>query len=229
MALIFEITSGPLAGAKYPILEGIRIGRSSGEIIIADPKISGYHAQVEKDSTGQFFLCDRGSQAGLLISGKKTQKVLLAAGVRIQVGKTFLTVKEEAADQQLGENFNWRQALQNEIPQLIAEDQPDPNAVRPFEKPIRFEFIEGPLAEESFVVAFGPRKIGLKTFDIEIKDPTCPGVAFEIEQSEYGIKYTTANSTEVQLNERPITTDTLKSGDVIRIGHNALLVTLLDD
>jgi len=232
MALFLEILEGPGEGQKFRLLPGIRIGRSVGEIIVADPKVSSLHAQVENSENGQLFLVDRGSSNGIRINGQKVQKAAMLSGVRFSIGKTLFRVVEVIAEPSplpdLEVGNGWKEVLQTKVPQLPSTNRSSRASVQPLCPLIELDFLEGIQAEYKIVLGYGPRKAGSDVLDIELQDPLAPDIAFEILPLEDGsIQFQTAYPDIVQLNDTSVNEGILKPGDRIRVGSSLIEVKFL--
>lgn len=232
MALFLEILEGPSEGQKFKLLSGVRIGRITGEILLQDPKVSAFHAQVESLENNQLFLIDRGSSNGIRIHGRKVQKVALLPGVRFHIGKTLFRVVELAAEASpildLKPQDSWKEHLKSNIPKLKSKNHTASILIQPFSPMIELEFLEGLQAETSLVLGYGPRKAGSDVLDIEIQDPVSPDIAFEIIPLEDGsVQFQTSYPEIVQYNELSISSVILKPGDRIRVGASLIEVKFL--
>jgi pSer/pThr/pTyr-binding forkhead associated (FHA) protein len=76
-------------GAKYYLVDEVRIGRSTNSnIVLSDTYGSQQHARVF-DSKGSFYVEDLGSTNGTYVNGRKISYPLeLRVGDRIKIGKT---------------------------------------------------------------------------------------------------------------------------------------------
>lgn len=86
-------------GREYPISSsGLRIGRSrSNEIVLTDSEVSRHHAFVW-ESNGTVYVRDEGSRNGTFVNGSRiANATALHPGDRIQLGGTFLQVREGSA------------------------------------------------------------------------------------------------------------------------------------
>lgn len=239
MGLYIEITNGDSVGAKFPVKEGFRLGRTTGEILVVDPKISSLHAQIEKNSTGSLVLSDRGSSNGLWVGGEKVKGVLMLPGVTFRVGRTTFQVVEidqdlestrvvgDHVDGEASIQKDWRSALAEEVPKLQGQNAEELYHIQAFDPPVRLDFIEGIQFEKSLVLGFGPRKFGSDVFDIELLEPESPFLAFELIPDSGLAKYSTHEYRSVLLNDRQITSDLLKEGDTIRIGKTLIRVSYI--
>jgi pSer/pThr/pTyr-binding forkhead associated (FHA) protein len=89
MPHLVVVTADRNIGAKYYLVDEVRIGRSSNSnIVIDDTYASQQHARVF-DSNGSFHVEDLGSTNGTYVNGRKISYPLeLRQGDRIKIGKT---------------------------------------------------------------------------------------------------------------------------------------------
>jgi hypothetical protein len=92
--------------SSYPVTTSTwRIGRSQdNEMTINDSSISRRHAEINRESNGQFVLYDRGSTNGVYINNKIITKQILSEGDIIEIGDFFLRFTEHPKDFQYGED-----------------------------------------------------------------------------------------------------------------------------
>jgi len=234
MALYLEVLKGESLGSKFPIKEGARIGRTTGEILLPDRKISSLHAQIEKHED-RFVLVDRGSSNGLLINQQRVPSVVLMPGVRFVVGKTQLGVIElseelestklSTFDGHQAEKKDWKEILHEQIPLVLMENCGSQINVQPFSPAIQFDFIQGPETDRSVLLGYGPRKFGSSVLDIELFDKLAPFLAFEIIPEGNRARIVTKEFEAVQLNQRRFSEEYLKNGDLIQIGSSVIRVS----
>ncbi len=91
---------------EYPMTTSTwRIGRSQdNEMTMQDSSISRRHAEINRESNGQFIIYDRGSTNGVYVNNKKINKHILSEGDIIEIGDIFLRFTEHPKDFQLGED-----------------------------------------------------------------------------------------------------------------------------
>jgi pSer/pThr/pTyr-binding forkhead associated (FHA) protein len=229
MAFFIEIINGSEVGTRFRVGDGIRLGRSQGEILINDAKVSALHAQVEKDGHGQLLLVDLDSSNGLRLNGQRVRKIALLPGVTFQVGRTVFRVLELFKDQApLPQDLSnpgakdWRGVLKTQIPRANAQNHTSLIKTQPFSPALRLNFLQGIQADTSIVLGYGPRQIGADVLDIEIQDPESPDIAFELTPDDGGVVFSTQHPRQVLLNDLPISTDQIKEGDRIRIGGSLI-------
>lgn len=95
MGLYFEVIEGADRGKRYDLEEGLSFGRSKGDVILHDPKVSGLHAHIEKDASGNWFIVDDKSSNGVKFEGERLPRIHLKPGIVVQMGRTFLRVLED--------------------------------------------------------------------------------------------------------------------------------------
>ncbi len=99
MDLFIEIIVGEPLGKKFKLASGIKVGRKNCEILVADPKISSYHATVVAKGQGsqlKYFLKDNNSSNGIKFNDLKVPELLLSPGVEFRLGNTVFKVVEPA-------------------------------------------------------------------------------------------------------------------------------------
>lgn len=229
MAIYLEINSNEMPGVKHLIFEGITLGRGKADITIPDPKISSIHAKVEKETSGQLVLVDQNSSNGLYLNGQRVKRILLADGVRFQVGKTFFRVISMEAQMQGLPAIPWKEELDQLINGLVMEDAPEPFAILPIIPALQFEFLEGPQAGKTIYLGYGPRVAGAESLDINIQEPQIPNRAFQIQvQSNGEAQFQSLDPSFVRINNNQAFADKLKTGDLIQVGSTIIRVTVLD-
>ena len=229
MVIYLEISEEAKLPRKVRIWEGARIGRTVGEVLIEDAKISSLHAQVEKDAKGGLVLVDQDSANGLRINGQKVKRIAMLLGVRFQVGKTFckvIEINDEAPPlfYEKPKPVSWREVVLEKLPKLEAKDIPGLLPVAPFRPALQLEFIQGIQLEQQIVLGYGPRQFGSTGLDIELLEPEIPPMAFEILCDDGQAKFCTPFPKIVLLNDKSVSVAPLKEGDLIRIGQTLIRV-----
>jgi hypothetical protein len=232
MALYLEVIEGPESGQKFKLVPGVRMGRTTGEILLSEPKMSALHAQVTGFENSKLYLIDSGSSNGIKLDGKRVSKLLLLPGVIFYIGKTSFRVFQqdevEDAPAPLIETDHWIEILKTHIPHLQAQNSSQSEKILPFSSLIELHFIEGVQADRKVTLGYGPRKAGQAVLDIELQDPISPEIAFEIRPLEDGtILFQTVHSDIVLLNDTSLSAESLKSGDQIRIGSSLIEVRFI--
>ena len=83
------ITRGSTAGARFALTaDVVTIGRDPKSIVFLDDiTVSRNHAEVRRDTHGQFELFDSGSLNGTYLDGERVAQAVLREGAQVQVGK----------------------------------------------------------------------------------------------------------------------------------------------
>src|SRR5512134_85015 len=94
MAPKLEVVQGENVGETFKVKLTTRIGREQdNDVVILDPKMSRYHAQISMEA-GQWTLADLGSSNHTYLNGVAvTEPTPLQPGDRISLGETELTLK----------------------------------------------------------------------------------------------------------------------------------------
>lgn len=93
-------------GENYPVTSATwRIGRSmDNEMTIDDNSISRRHAEIQRETNGQFVVYDRGSTNGVYVNNRKVSRHLLTEGDIIEIGDVFLRFTQNPADYQYADD-----------------------------------------------------------------------------------------------------------------------------
>lgn len=230
MLAIVEIIEGDQSGEKHSLWQGARVGRTTGELILSDPKVSSLHAQIELNSKGGLVLVDQNSANGIKINGRRVKRVAMLPGVIFSVGKSTLRVielKDEPPPSLTPSESskNWKDSILNYFEgkelHFTKNSSKEPLAFRPA---LEFSFIEGPQFEQKILVGFGPRQFGSNVLDIELIEPMCPPIAFELSNENGVAIFKTQYPKLVRLNDSNTAESPLNEGDKIRIGQTLILV-----
>ena len=93
MATYITVTDGPMKGQQFELKGGERFGRDKGEIVLNDPKVSSQHALVKKSLMGHLTLTDQRSKNGIIVEGKRVDRVKLKDGVEFRIGANLFRVE----------------------------------------------------------------------------------------------------------------------------------------
>lgn len=229
MALFIHILSGEKFGQKYKISEGIRIGRSKGEVRISDPRVSSLHAEVHVSPLGGFLLVDKGSTHGIRSGNHKIKELLLSEGVRFELGKTLFEVIESAEELEAsgGEKFLDQKEVFNSLIKslsLLRTKNSPKKDLAVFNPALRLGFVEGLEYNRSIYLGYGPRAFGAISLDIELLEPACPDYAFDLIPENGQARLVAKAKNTVQINDSYVDSAVLKQGDRIRVGNTVIRV-----
>ncbi|MCE3010688.1 MAG: FHA domain-containing protein [Proteobacteria bacterium] len=232
MSYYLEIISGPVPLGRFKVKAGYRLGRSTGEILLPDSKISALHAQIETDQNGQYFLVDRGSSNGIKVDGKKVDRLRLLQGIIFQVGKTLLRVVLETEPEDEEETRprvqTWKDSLFEELPRLKKSNLPADGLIQPFRRRVFLEFTAGPQAPKSLAIGYGPRIFGRDSLDFELIEPLAEDASFRI-AAVNGNPVLQPLQPGVLINGVEGGDIELRHGDEIRLGSFAAMVVMKYD
>lgn len=86
MSLRVKVLTGPLKGAEIPLKSGLKFGRTKGDVVLEDSKVSSLHAYVREEAKQVFTLHDNGSKNGIRLGADRVEKLKLEIGVRFHIG-----------------------------------------------------------------------------------------------------------------------------------------------
>jgi hypothetical protein len=91
---------------SYPVTSSTwRIGRSlDNEMTIPDNSISRRHAEIQRESNGQFVVYDRGSSNGVYVNNKKISRHILSEGEILEIGDVFFRFTQNPLDYQYADD-----------------------------------------------------------------------------------------------------------------------------
>ncbi|HPI40827.1 MAG TPA: FHA domain-containing protein, partial [Pseudobdellovibrionaceae bacterium] len=222
-----EGLEGPLAGGYYLLENGTTFGRSQGDIILKDSKVSTSHAKVVVDAAGRYFVLDLDSGNGLFLGDQRVKKVSLLSGVVFQIGRSAFKVHEGAIQdiERLGIIRPWRSRLISLLENVTLKDDYIKGNGLPFIPAIKLEFIQGIQLSQSETFYYGPRMVGQKSLDLELLDPKAPEKAFLLIPQGRSAKIKIFDSQKVLINNQPLKEHNLREGDIIGFGSSLIQVS----
>jgi len=93
------VLEGENAGRAYTLNDEFTgIGRHpSNDIVMADRRVSGFHARIDRGSSGSYTVTDSGSSNGTTLDGELlTEPAELADGAKLALGQTILRFEKGA-------------------------------------------------------------------------------------------------------------------------------------
>ena len=225
MMFLIKGLAGPYQNKHFKIAAGMSLGRRQGEIILEDDNtISALHGRVISLPDGRLCLTDAGSQNQFLVNGKRVGKVDLVDGVVFQIGQSVFQVIKMTDKQSEGLKIekNWKDvvffALNNN------KDLPVSPA-RALNPTVRIDCVQGPSADISWFLGFGPRLFGPLCEDIEILEKDSGDIAFQISQGDQG-PFIVPLSKNVLVNKRQVSEKQLEDGDEVQVGSSIFKIRL---
>ena len=68
------------------------LGRSrEADCVIADPNVSRAHAELRRQSSGDWLIADLGSTNGVKVNGRQVDSARLSPGDQVSIGTTYFT------------------------------------------------------------------------------------------------------------------------------------------
>ncbi len=228
MALLLQIGEGNQKDLKYLLKEGVRIGRSQGEIQIQDPKVSGLHAVVESDDKGQLILRDLNSANGLTINAQRVKRVILVPGVNFLVGATMVKVLMVPDNEIFNHvvRIGWRHSLRAQLEKLRISSSPPPDLLQALNPTVLLTVTHGPAADQVICLGYAPRQIGRDVLDVELRDPLAPPHAVDINPSKGGTGVALINraGNQVKINSQPFLSHEIRDGDQLQFGSSIIRI-----
>lgn len=241
MTLFLEILDGESKGTKFPLRDGLVIGRREADVIIKDSKVSGKHAKVELRPNGKTYLVDLGSSNGIKLAGKRAREIELLEGMEFVLGRTPVRVlrsrdasagegppptQEVVADEIVIESEveTWTELAQELVKRALKEGRDLKREIAPFSPILRLKFVRGVQAGTQWTIGYGPREVGSASIDLILEETGLPGVCFRLLPHHEGALIRIDPSAEVRVNGNRVDAEFLRDGDVIEIKNTQIEV-----
>lgn len=244
MPLYFIVTTGPQKGYKLPIKEGLEIGRSKKSgLRLSDPNVSASHAKVVKKEN-QWILMDNDSLNGTQFNGQSVKSLFLSNGVSFQVGQNTIEVsleeeKLEAKEvsvidfldsesveffrkKKQGQKEDWVSVLTRYTNDLESLFENRSESIVFLKTPLCLSFTKGLQVGTSWVLTYGPRKVGRGSVDLPIYEKKAPLLCFEVVILSEEAHLTSKEFKNVLFNGKPFSSEKVKSGDVVDIENTCI-------
>lgn len=226
MALIIEITAGIQSGQKFKLVDGTTLGRKKTDILFKDPNVSSFHAVIKFDPNGIPVIEDQGSRNGIVVNGEVVRKLALYPMTEFLIGDTNCIVKF-ISDEDLEKLFpskTWQNQLADYFQDLSDLAPLEPEEILAFSPKIELRIVEGPMADQTLVLGYGPRTFGFLSLDTPLLEPDIPEVAFKITPGLNGAKIINYSLDQITLNDKIFESSPLVSGDKIKAGNSVIKV-----
>ena len=214
---ILQALTGPVQGKAFKVRNGLRIGRSSGDIVLKDSSVSDLHAEIQIYSSGQIMIVDKDSKNKIFIGKKRVVKSVLEEGSKFTIGSTEFQLKFIKTPEE-----SWSQFLALSVKSI----QNQPLALKNFFKSVEVKFLYGIQKGQSYYLSYGPRFFGRHSVDCPVFDKKSPGKCFTLVPKEKEIFFITKYPNIVQLNKQKIEKAKINDGDKILVGDSLLEVKL---
>ena len=195
------------------------LGRTSADIVINDPKLSGTHAFFELSESLVWWVKDHNSRNGVWVNGYRETEVIIKDEDIIQLGSNRIRCRIIEIDSlKFSEKFQlWTQSLVKKTTNsksLCQEIRPE----------IQLKVIQGPQYKQSWIIFYGPRFAGRNSFDIRLYDEKAPKEAFQIFAKNKYPYFSTKYEEIVKLNNKNLKRKQLEPEDIISFGKTRILV-----
>ena len=238
--LLLRILDGPHKGTRAPVREGLTIGRKDGDLILKDSKMSVKHARIEWREN-EWVLVDLGSSNKIKVEGERYAEVVVYPGLLFTVGSTDFEVLEKPRADKLKdrdfeftgsievpvESLTWREILSATLSRAQARPATERKAIiRPFPATVRLEFVSGVQHGTTWILGYGPREAGAKSFDLPLFDDAAADSAFILDTAEGKVLFRASSDSIVRLNGKVASSAPveLRSGDRIEFGKTRIRV-----
>jgi predicted component of type VI protein secretion system len=227
MTLIVEVLDGPQKGITKRLFEGFKIGRSNCDLTLTDKKISSVHAKIEMSSNGRCYLVDQQSSNGIVLDGKKIERLLLKPGLKFKLGNVHFQVRE-MGHLELNElkKENWLETLIIEVPLLAGFDEPV-EELTAYERSLSLQFKTGLQAGDRFLVSYGPRTFGRQFCDFILLDALAPDSFFKISSVDNDFVLSNLSDQEIKINSNSVSEAVISNGDQLAFGETLIEVQVL--
>ncbi len=227
MDLFIKITSGTRTGDVFKIQSAATIGRSKADINLKDSRASSLHGKILEEN-GDYFYVDLNSTNGSLVAGVEVKKIKLIPGLVITIGSTNLeiTTEFEVKKSSKANLSEWRETLFNFL-QKQNIDQTE-EAIHTFHRCLLVTVKSGIQAGESWILGYGPRKIGPLSSDICLLDETLDGLCLKIHQNDGEIVVESLEGKTFTIDGQKKGAEVLKDKLDIQIGNTLLEIGYLN-
>ena len=214
---VLKALTGPVKGQIFQVRQGLRIGRSLGDIILKDSLVSELHAEIQIYSNGKIMIVDKDSKNKITIDGRKTVKSILEKGMKFQIGQTEFCLDFVKTPEEL-----WSRLIKK----AVTKAQDHPLFLKPFFQELELVFISGLQKGERHYLSYGPRFFGSHSVDFPIFEKNAPKKAFAFVPDKSDILFVTSYPQFVQLNGKKVKKSSIKDGDQILMGNTILKINL---
>lgn len=215
MSITIQILSGERYGETLVLDKTHSFGRAA-DISFDDPKMSKLHAIFQLQDGKAWVLKDNQSKNGVMVNGVAITERELVVGDLIDIGITQLRVS--------GLSLFWKPQLNQLIIGALDKVKNLPLKMTTLSPIPVLTFVEGLQVGESWVLEYAPRSAGGESEDLQIFEPKCPDLAFEIISSPQGPLFKTAYPKIVKINSTSSEEKILAKGDKIFIYNTVIAV-----
>ncbi len=209
--------NGPVKGRIFPVRHGLRIGRSSGDVILKDSSVSDPHAEIQIDSQGKIIILDQGSKNKIIMDRQRFDQLALEKGDEFQIGRTKFVLESIKTPEEVMSRF---------IQKAGKNITDQPVGLEPFFQDVEIAFVSGPQKGQRHYLSYGPRYAGAHSADLPIFEKKAPEKAFVLAPDGEKALFMTEHPSLVRLNRKKAEKAEIKDGDEIFIGGAVLKISL---
>jgi pSer/pThr/pTyr-binding forkhead associated (FHA) protein len=123
------------------------------------------------------------------------------------------------------EEPTWSEYLSSFSTRAQTKVRNDSKPLKPFDPMLVLTVVRGPQIGTTWVLGYGPRSVGLDSVDLPLLDSHAPGTAFVVTPKGPYAVFETPNSKKVRLNNKSISSETLRGDDKITVGDTVIHVS----
>lgn len=229
--------TGPIAGQKYKLYKRkTLIGRREGDIVINDTSISGSHALFSFEN-GQLLVQDQNSTNGTKLNGGQVWEAVVSNEDEVTMGETVIRVKiQQKAASASWADMGMEDAIEDQVEDSDEDTQPlmGFDEGTPLERPLPegvkcgIQVVAGDDAGKKLLFKKRGVTIGRKDADFTLSDINVSRkhASIEILSAERVIVKDLRSKNGTYVNDKWVTVNNLKHGDVIRVGSTEIKLFL---
>lgn len=210
---MLKALSGPVQGKTFHIKNGLRIGRTKGDILLEDSSVSSLHAEINIYPNGKMMLSDKDSKNRILINEKTVVKSVLEKGSKFKIGKTEFEVIFMMTAEEVLIHF-----MKKSFPSV----QDNPIVLKPFAKALEVSFVSGLQKGQNYYLSYGPRFFGSESVDFPLFERSAPKKSFAVVPENETACFVTKEPEIVCFNGKKIKKSPIQDGDYVVIGDTKL-------
>jgi hypothetical protein len=223
MRLALDILDGNNKGKRIFVRSGLKLGATIDGLSFKDSELSDFSAEVFFDEKNRSIIRCLGSSK-IRLGLDEVEQISLLPGLVFHLGQTGFKVTLYHSKETSG---TWRNNLMDWLEDNLPEDnQPNPDFFF-FLRPVRLFFTQGPQYEEVYTLSYGPRELGFNNLDIALNEPSLPEKVvrfFQVADQAYVENLCGDLAT---INGKVFDQKPLVSGDILKVGSNAIEMSIL--
>ena len=216
--IAIKALSGPVKGKIFELRDSLIFGRSEGDVILRDMRVSNPHAEVKIYKSGRIMIIDKDSKNGVEINGERKIKSVLDLNSTFFIGVSEFKVIQLLAPEKI-----LAEAFKKYLPEIRDEE----TELSAFPQPLELQFLKGPQKGLKRFLAYGPRCFGSESVDGPLFDAEAPKDSFSLLPLEGEILFETDYPEIIKLNGESAAQKAVKTGDIISFGSSQIKISLV--